>query len=145
MRSWLWATEGQEQRAGTHGLQVSSVRTEMSSHCNFCSASHLAEGLTLKYLAVGRQDLAADACRVLANGCFLQGETFESCFSPYPIDPVLLHWPVRDQEEKQEHKGEMQTPFPIGGDLIHETPTDNPFPVAPGKASLVTLSPTSST
>lgn len=100
----LWATEGWEQRAGTHGLQVSSMRTEVSFHCNFCSASHLS-GLTLKYLVVGRQSLATDACRVLANGCSFQGATFESCFSPYPLDPVLLHWSVRDQDEKQEKQG----------------------------------------
>jgi len=39
----------------------------------------------------------------------------------------------------------MQTPFPMGSDLMHEKPTDKPFPGALGKASLMTLSPTSST
>lgn len=69
-------------RAVTRDLSRGSVRTKVSSHCKFCSASHPAEGLARKYRAVGRQDPAADACWVLASGCSLQEAASESCFFP---------------------------------------------------------------
>lgn len=83
-RAWgaAQAAAGSEQRAVTRDLSRGSVRTKVSSHCKFCSASHPAEGLARKYRAVGRQDLAADACWVLASGCSLQEAASESCFFP---------------------------------------------------------------
>lgn len=99
VRSCPGPPRSRRQRAGVHGLQAGSVGTEVFSHCNFCSASCSAVELALKYPTAGRQDFAADTCWVLANGCSLQREAFESCFSSHPIHPDLLHWPVRNQEE----------------------------------------------
>lgn len=130
----LWATEGWEQRPGVHSLQMGSVKIGVSSHWNFYSTSHLAR-FTLKYLTGGRQD----CCRHLIGVSkweLLTGRDFRKLLLPL----VLLHWPLRDQKEKQEHKAEIPTPFHTNSDLMHEKTNQEPFLVGPGKAFLLTLS-----
>lgn len=109
---------------------MGSVGTAVSSHWNFYSTSHLA-GLTLKYLTVGRQDCCRHLIAV-SKWVLLTGRDFGKLLLPL----VLLHWPLRDQKEKQEHKAEILTLFHTNSDSMHEKPTEKLSLWSQGKLSL---------